>query len=78
VRGWYVLLVAAISYGLLWLVLVYAADRTGDPPRHGSCRGREEPGNLSFVGANPGSNLRVISVLVFVYSVLVCVLLALN
>ena len=24
-RAWYVLLVAAISYGLLWLLLVYAA-----------------------------------------------------
>ena len=27
----------------------------------------EEPDNLSFVGANPGSNLRVISVLVCRY-----------
>ena len=28
-RAWYVLLVAAISYGLLWLLLVYAAHPGG-------------------------------------------------
>jgi hypothetical protein len=28
-RAWYVLLVAAISYGLLWLLLVYAARPDG-------------------------------------------------